>query len=242
MPPPLSVDEALARILDGVAPTPAEAVAIEAAHRRTLAEPLAALITQPPFDASAMDGYAVRAADVARLPATLDADRRGGGGASLRRRRSGGTGRAHLHRCTAAGRRRCRRHPGERRTRRGQGDRARGHAGPRARPPHGLRFPRGRDPAPGGPAPRPPRGGARRRHGARDRAGPPVPARCRHFHGGRAGGAGQPAWSWADHLLQPSGRGRARRGGRRRRPSCWASPATRARAWRRISRARKAPT
>ncbi len=71
MPPPLSVDEALARILDGVAPTPAEAVAIEAAHRRTLAEPLAALITQPPFDASAMDGYAVRAADVARLPATL---------------------------------------------------------------------------------------------------------------------------------------------------------------------------
>ena len=71
MPPPLSVDEALARILEGVEPTPAEAVAIEAAHRRTLAEPLAALITQPPFDASAMDGYAVRAADVARLPATL---------------------------------------------------------------------------------------------------------------------------------------------------------------------------
>jgi molybdopterin molybdotransferase len=71
MAPPLSVDEALARILDGVAPMPAEVVAIEAAHRRTLAEPLAALITQPPFDASAMDGYAVRAADVARLPATL---------------------------------------------------------------------------------------------------------------------------------------------------------------------------
>jgi molybdopterin molybdotransferase len=47
-------------------------VAIEAAHRRTLAEPLAALITQPPFDASAMDGYALRGADVARLPATLD--------------------------------------------------------------------------------------------------------------------------------------------------------------------------
>jgi molybdopterin molybdotransferase len=72
MPPPLSVDEALARILDGVAPTPAESVAIEAAHRRTLAEPLAALITQPPFNASAMDGYAVRAADVAGLPATLE--------------------------------------------------------------------------------------------------------------------------------------------------------------------------
>src|SRR5258706_586268 len=49
MPPPLTVDEALARILDGVAAMPAEAVAIEAAHRRTLAEPLAALLTQPPF-------------------------------------------------------------------------------------------------------------------------------------------------------------------------------------------------
>jgi molybdopterin molybdotransferase len=71
MPPPLTVDEALARILEGVAPTRPERVAVEAAHRRTLAEPLAALNTQPPFDASAMDGYAVRAADVASLPATL---------------------------------------------------------------------------------------------------------------------------------------------------------------------------
>lgn len=69
---PLTVDEALARILDGVGPVPSELVAIEAAHGRTLAEPLAALLTQPPFDASAMDGYAVRAADVARLPATLE--------------------------------------------------------------------------------------------------------------------------------------------------------------------------
>ena len=67
----LSVEEALARILDAVAPTQPEFVAIELAHRRTLAEPLAALLTQPPFDASAMDGYAVRAADVAKLPATL---------------------------------------------------------------------------------------------------------------------------------------------------------------------------
>jgi molybdopterin molybdotransferase len=67
----LSVEDALARILDAVAPTQPELVAIDAAHRRTLAQPLAALLTQPPFDASAMDGYAVRAADVAKLPATL---------------------------------------------------------------------------------------------------------------------------------------------------------------------------
>ena len=72
MPPPLSVDDALARILDAVEPMPRETVAIEAAHRRTLAGPLAALLTQPPFDASAMDGYAVRGADVLHLPATLD--------------------------------------------------------------------------------------------------------------------------------------------------------------------------
>jgi molybdopterin molybdotransferase len=67
----LSVEEALARVLDGVEATAPESVAVDAAHGRVLAAPLAALLTQPPFAASAMDGYAVRAADVARLPATL---------------------------------------------------------------------------------------------------------------------------------------------------------------------------
>jgi molybdopterin molybdotransferase len=71
MAPPLSVEEALARILEGVAPLPGESIPIESARGRTLASPLAALLTQPPFDASAMDGYAVRAADVGKLPATL---------------------------------------------------------------------------------------------------------------------------------------------------------------------------
>ena len=71
MSPPLSVDEALERILDGVEPTAVEFAPLEAAHRRTLAQPLAALLTQPPFDASAMDGYAVRAGDIAHLPTTL---------------------------------------------------------------------------------------------------------------------------------------------------------------------------
>jgi len=68
----LSVAEALSRILDGVAPTPAEVVAIEAAHGRVLAQPLSARLTQPPFDASAMDGYALRVADLGELPATLE--------------------------------------------------------------------------------------------------------------------------------------------------------------------------
>ncbi len=38
---------------------------------RVLAENVAATLTQPPFDASAMDGFAVRFEDVATLPATL---------------------------------------------------------------------------------------------------------------------------------------------------------------------------
>ena len=69
--PPLSVADALARILDGVEPLACERVAIAAAQGRVLTAALAARHTQPPFDASAMDGYAVRAADVARVPARL---------------------------------------------------------------------------------------------------------------------------------------------------------------------------
>jgi molybdopterin molybdotransferase len=68
----LSVAEALRRILDGVEPTAADTVPIGDAAGRVLAAPLAARLTQPPFDASAMDGYAVRAADIAKLPARLE--------------------------------------------------------------------------------------------------------------------------------------------------------------------------
>jgi molybdopterin molybdotransferase len=67
----LSVEDALARVLDAAEPTGPEPVAIERARGRVLAEPLRALLTQPPFTASAMDGYAVRAADVGALPAAL---------------------------------------------------------------------------------------------------------------------------------------------------------------------------
>jgi len=67
----LSVAEALARVTHGLEPLGAERVALDSANGRVLAEDLAALLTQPPFDASAMDGYAARAEDVAVLPATL---------------------------------------------------------------------------------------------------------------------------------------------------------------------------
>ncbi len=67
----LSVEQALARIMDGAAPLGTESVPIAQAHGRVLASALSAQHTQPPFNASAMDGYAVRAADVANLPARL---------------------------------------------------------------------------------------------------------------------------------------------------------------------------
>src|SRR6476469_1117125 len=67
----LSVAEAMARVTAGLEPLEAETVPLNQAHMRVLASPLAARLTQPPFDASAMDGYAVRAADIGRLPATL---------------------------------------------------------------------------------------------------------------------------------------------------------------------------
>ena len=60
----LPVADAIARIVDAVTTVGAETVPLDQAGGRTLAEPLAARRTQPPFDVSAMDGYAVRAVDV----------------------------------------------------------------------------------------------------------------------------------------------------------------------------------
>ncbi len=67
----MPVSEAKARILDGARPLPAESVPLAAAAGRVLARAVAATRDQPPFAASAMDGYAVRAADVAAVPTAL---------------------------------------------------------------------------------------------------------------------------------------------------------------------------
>jgi molybdopterin molybdotransferase len=67
----LSVADALARVLDGVEPLPREDAPLTEACGRVLTADVAALRTQPPSDMSAMDGYAVRAADVAKVPAEL---------------------------------------------------------------------------------------------------------------------------------------------------------------------------
>jgi molybdopterin molybdotransferase len=82
----LPVAEALARILDGAGPAAPERAGLLEAAGRVLAEDLPARLTQPPFAASAMDGYAVRAGDVARLPARLKVIGEAAAGAGFRAR------------------------------------------------------------------------------------------------------------------------------------------------------------
>jgi molybdopterin molybdotransferase len=71
----LSIDEALARVFAGLTPLAAERVPLAGAAGRVVAEPAASAVDLPPFDRSAMDGYAVRAADTAPgVPLTLAGD------------------------------------------------------------------------------------------------------------------------------------------------------------------------
>ena len=67
----LPIEDATRRVFEGVSPLGIERVALAEARGRFLASPLSARYDDPAFDASAMDGYAVRAADVATVPATL---------------------------------------------------------------------------------------------------------------------------------------------------------------------------
>ena len=67
----MPVADALAAILSGAEPLNEEMVALDAAFHRVLARDVAAKRTQPPQAMSAMDGYAVRAADACRVNARL---------------------------------------------------------------------------------------------------------------------------------------------------------------------------
>jgi molybdopterin molybdotransferase len=67
----MSVAEALQRVLANATPLPPETVTLSDAVGRGLAEDLVALRSQPPASMSSMDGYALRAADVARAPVEL---------------------------------------------------------------------------------------------------------------------------------------------------------------------------
>jgi len=67
----LSVEDALERILQGLPKTATETLPTISAHGRYLARPLQAGLTLPPDPVSAMDGYAVIAADCQSIPAEL---------------------------------------------------------------------------------------------------------------------------------------------------------------------------
>ena len=67
----MPVADALAHVLADVAVLGPGSVQIRAAAGRTLAGPVISALTHPPFDASSMDGYAVRAGDIATVPMTL---------------------------------------------------------------------------------------------------------------------------------------------------------------------------
>ncbi len=67
----ISVEEAQRRLLALIEPLGAEQVAVSEAAGRVLAEDVVARRTQPPFAASAMDGYAARIADIKSVPAKL---------------------------------------------------------------------------------------------------------------------------------------------------------------------------
>jgi molybdopterin molybdotransferase len=67
----MPVTEALSAVLAGAEPLPEEMIALDAAHHRVLARDVAARRTQPPQAMSAMDGYAVRAADASNVAARL---------------------------------------------------------------------------------------------------------------------------------------------------------------------------
>jgi molybdopterin molybdotransferase len=67
----LSVAEASQKVVAGLKPLAAEQIPLVSSIGRILASNVKAKRTQPPLDVSAMDGYAVKASDVAKLPAKL---------------------------------------------------------------------------------------------------------------------------------------------------------------------------
>jgi molybdopterin molybdotransferase len=65
----LQLEEALARLLATIPPPRAESVPLSEAHGRVLSQPVLSAVDLPPFDNSSMDGYALRAEDVAAAKA-----------------------------------------------------------------------------------------------------------------------------------------------------------------------------
>lgn len=72
MKPLLPVADAQARLLDAATPVAdVDMVSLDLADQRVLAQDIHARLTQPPFHSSAMDGYALRAADAPQIGSVL---------------------------------------------------------------------------------------------------------------------------------------------------------------------------
>ena len=67
----LTLEEALQRVLAAVPPPGVERMSLNDSTGRVLVEKLLSPIHLPPFDNSAMDGYAVRAEDIPAAPTTV---------------------------------------------------------------------------------------------------------------------------------------------------------------------------
>ena len=112
----ISVAEALEQVLAHASPLPPDDVPSRRPTVGVLAYDLKALRTQPPADVSAMDGYAVRAADVAQAPVRLKIIGEIAAGRPFSAGSRRGPGGAHFHRRLRARRRRYRRGPGSHHT------------------------------------------------------------------------------------------------------------------------------
>ena len=111
----LPVSDALDRLLKISAPLARlEMVDLHDAMGRVLASDIAALVTHPAFDNSAMDGYAGHHEDFAEVGTELVVIGEIGGRPRFWRRCRPGRGRSYLHWRTCSCRRRCRSHSGRR--------------------------------------------------------------------------------------------------------------------------------
>jgi molybdopterin molybdotransferase len=68
----IPLEEARAHVLERVTPTPATRVSLDDAHGLVLAEPVVSIEAVPPFANTAMDGFALRAADTRSAPVELE--------------------------------------------------------------------------------------------------------------------------------------------------------------------------
>ena len=103
----MPVEQALERVLASVAaPTEREEVTLAEAYGRTLASDVVSRRVHPPFANSAMDGYALRAADAAARAGAAETGGQIRGGQAVQGMAPARRGRAHLHRHAAARRRR----------------------------------------------------------------------------------------------------------------------------------------